>query len=268
MENPQSENTPNTASGKGFPVPKALTARYQDRAGLSHNIKIRNVSRGGVCVEDTIAHPVGTSLRFHLNFKGKTVQAQGEVTWNKREGSGFLHGIVFTFMEQEGRQWFNTFVMDWAAEYIAEELDFSDLEAAAVKSGMERRSYARLKIPLRADIGFNEDTILIQAEISDVSEGGLCLISNLELKKDQELYLRLWLNNQKFVPLMGAIRYCTKKTYGDKVLNFHGLEFTDKSASEVLREIKKFLDQKRSEMEAIEISLDEIIGQAKLPELP
>ena len=267
MEEQQPEPVPNLIHRKPFPVPGSLKARYQDGKGVPRNIRVQSMSRGGICIEDTSCLSVGTCLQLLLNVKGKMIKAQGEVTWNSKAEWSFLHGIRFTFMKQGDREWFNTFIMDWAAEQIARELDFSGLTEVPAGSDAERRSFARLRIPLRVDVGFNEDTLLIQTHIYDLSEGGLCLISNFEIKKDQKLYLKLWLTDKHFVLLMGIVKYYVKKVHENRVVNFHGVEFTkvDASAAEM---VTQFLNQKRSELAAIEITLDDIIAQSGFPELP
>lgn len=267
MDKLHSENVPNSTDGKSFPVPRFLKARYRDGTGFSRSIKIRSLSRGGLCVEHNACLSVGTCLRFSLSAKGKKVEAQGEVVWNTQENSVFIHGVKFTFMGQDGRNWFNTFIMDWAAEQMAQDLDFSGLTALSEAGAIERRSFARLKLPLRIEVGFNEDTMLIQTQIYDISEGGLCLISNFDFKKDQELKLRLWLTEKRFIALNGIVRYCVKKIYENRNVTFHGIEFA-KISEAAAQEILQFLNQKRSEMAAIEITLDGIMGQAGLPELP
>ena len=265
MDNPLSENVPNPSSSeKSFPVPQFLKAKYQDHAGLSRNLKVRSLSRGGICIEDGSCLPVGTCLRFSLNINGKTIEAQGEVAWNSQENKSFLHGIKFTFMEQSGREWLNTFIMDWAAEQIAESMDFSGLEVVHPAIGIERRSFARLNIPLRVEVGFNEAAMLIHTKIYDLSEGGLCLISNFALKKDQEVHLRLWLREKNFTSLVGIVKNHAEKIHENRKVNFHGIEFS-KIAPEAAKEIALFLNQKRSELAVIEISLDDIIAQTDVP---
>ena len=253
-------------SNTSLSAPASLKAKYQDGAGKTHNIRIRNLSRGGLCIEDEIKLPIGTSLRLLLNIKNKAIEAQGEVAWATKTGPPYLYGIKFTFMEQKGREWFNTFVMDRAAEQVAEELDFSGLATVPTEGEIERRSFARLKIPLRADVGFNEDTMLLQAQIYDLSEGGLCLISSFELKKGQELNLKIWLSDKEYVYLTGLIKYTVKKKHEDRHVTFHGIEFTRLEKTQVER-IARFLKEKRSELAAIEISLDDILTQTNLPEI-
>ena len=266
--NHRPKKLPGLDSERSIPVPNLLTAKYQNAAGRPENIKIRNLSRGGLCIETDTSLAIGTSLRLLLNFKGKTVEAQGEIVWNSRENTGYLHGIAFTFMAQEGRQWLNTFVMDWTAEQIAKELDFSGLQTALpINLAADRRSFARLKIPLRIDIGFNKDAALIQTQIFDLSEGGLCLISAFQLKKDQRIFLRLWLSDDGFVSLFGEVKYCIKKNYENKAVHFYGVEF-EKTDAQSLGHVIQFLKQKRSELAAIEITLDDIVDRSNLPELP
>ena len=267
MEKRETESAPDLTRGKSLQAPSHLKAKYQDAKGQARNIKVQSLSRGGVCIEDSVCLPIGTCLRLFLNIKGKTVEAQGEVAWNAKTESSFLHGITFTFMEQKGREWLNTFVMDWAAEQIAQDLDFSGLTKGPTESTVERRLFARLRIPLRIEIGFNEDTLLIQTEIYDLSEGGLCLISNFEIRKDQELYLKLWLNDRQCISLTGSVKYCVKKTHDDRNVNFQGVEFT-KITPEAAKELAQFLKKKRSELAAIEIAFDDIVGKTNHPQLP
>ncbi|MBI4394926.1 MAG: PilZ domain-containing protein [Candidatus Omnitrophica bacterium] len=266
MDEIQWENAPEARDEKALPVPTSLRARYQDKNGLSRSIKIRSLSRGGICIEDGVCLEVGTCLRLFLNIKNKKIEAQGEVVWNSREASAFIHGVKFTFMKQEGRDWFNTFIMDWAAEQMAQELDFSSLTALSQAGAIERRSFARLKIPLRVEVGFNQD-MLIQTQIYDLSEGGLCLIANFEFKKEQELKLKLCLTEKQSVSLSGLVKYSAQKIHNGQNVRFHGLEFTKMNESVAL-DITQFLNQKRAEMAAIEITLDDIIGLGRLPELP
>lgn len=258
---------PASIPNKPLSLTSLIKAKYQDGRNQPRNIKIRNLSRGGICIEDEVRLPKGTSIRLLLNVKGKTIEAQGEVAWNASAGPPFLHGIKFTFMEQKGREWFNTFVMDSAAEQIADELDFSGLATVATEGEFERRSFARLKIPLRIDVGLNKDVMLFQAQIYDLSEGGACLISSFMLKEGQELKLRLWLNDQEFILLTGIIKYSAKKTHEQRHVNFYGVEFL-KSNREALEKIAHFLRTKRSELAAIEITLDDIIAGTHLPEIP
>ncbi len=253
-------------SSKSLSTPTSLKAKYQDRGGKTHNIRIRNLSRGGLCIEDDMQLAIGTPLRLLLNIKNKAIEAQGEVAWTTKTGPPYLYGVKFTFMEQKGREWFNTFVMDRAAEQVAEELDFSGLTTVPTEGETERRSFARLKIPLRADVGFNEDTMLLQAQIYDLSEGGLCLISSFELKKGQELNLRLWLSDEDHIYLTGVIKYTIKKKHENRHVTFHGIEFTRLEETQAKR-ITRFLKEKRSELAAIEISLDDILTQTNLPEI-
>ncbi|MBI4373176.1 MAG: PilZ domain-containing protein [Candidatus Omnitrophica bacterium] len=267
MDKTDPENLPNAREEKAFPVPNSVKARYRDEKGLSRDIKIRSLSRGGISIEYGTRLEVGTCLRLVLSIKDKKIEAQGEVVWNDQENSVFTHGIKFTFMKQEGRDWFNTFIMDWAAEQIAQELDFSGLTALPQAEAVERRAFARLKIPLRIEVGFKEDTMLFQTQIYDLSEGGLCLISNFELKKDQELKLKLWLSENKCLQINGRVKYSVKKVHDNRNVTFHGVEFAQMSDL-MLQTIVQFLNQKRSEMAAIEISLDDIMGQTDLPELP
>ncbi len=247
--------------GPTFSIPESLKATYQHGNLPRRVIKVRNLSRGGICIEDSLSVPVGTSLCFNLNIQGKKIQAQGEVTWNIPEGKNFVHGIRFTFLPPDASEWFNTFVMDWAAEQVAENLDFSSLALEPI----ERRSFARLKIPLAIEVGFNEHTMLLQTKIFDISEGGLCLISNLELKNNQDVFLKLWLNESKFLFLRGLVKYGTKKNFEERWVNFHGIEFTDVKP-EVIEELKKFLIHMRSQLDTIDISFDEIISKTDFPE--
>ncbi|GEM_PF-4517119 len=261
MDNPYSENASDFIGGS-FQIPPTLSAKYQHGSSPSRSIKVRNLSRGGICIEDNISFPVGTSLKLFLNVKEKKMEALGEVTWNIQEGDLYVHGIKFSFLNPEAQEWFNTFVMDWAASYLAENLDFSSLTAPAQ---VERRLFARLKIPLRIEVGFNADTMLLQTHIYDISEGGLCLISNFELKKDQDVFLKLWISDEKFIPLIGTIKYCVKKTYQKRQVNFHGVEF---QKNENVSKVVKYLESKRAELDAVELTLDEIISQTNFPELP
>ena len=253
---------PADLAGSSFEVPSLLKAQYQRGSGKPQNIKVRNLSRAGLCIETPISLPIGSSIRLFLKFKNKKLEVQGEVTWTVKERDVFVHGIKFTFLGGAAQEWFNTFVMDWAAEQLAENLDFSSLENPLP---IERRSFARLKIPLRVEIGLNPDTMLLESRISDLSEGGLCLISSLELKKDEEIFLKLWLDQKKYLELSGIIRYCSKKTVKKKQVNFHGVEFRP---CKVLRELEEFLKQKRLELDVIELTFDEIMAQTDLPELP
>ena len=266
LENPKTAFNPEALSSKPLSAPPLIKAKYQDGQSQPRGIKIKNISRGGICVEDEVRLAIGTSIRLSLNFKGKTIEAQGEVAWGTKTGPPYVHGIKFTFMEPKGREWFNTFVMDHAAGQIAEELDFTALTTAGVEEGAERRSFARLRIPLRIDVGFNEDTMLFQAQIYDLSEGGLCLISNFEMKKGQELNLRLWLSEKEFIPLVGVIKYAVKKTHEQRHVSFHGVEFS-KSNLAATNKIAQFLKAKRSELAAIEITLDDIVARTQLPEV-
>src|SRR3989338_164987 len=267
MNDPQPRNAPDPALGKPFLLPETLRAKYKDNTGHSHAIKVQNLSRGGICIQDTTYLPIGTSLRFLLKIRGKTIQAQGEVVWSNKEGSSFLHGIKFTFLEQKAQEWFNTFVMDWAAEQVAETLDFSGLELLPAANETERRLFARFKTPLRVEFGFNQETMLIRTQVHDLSEGGLCLSCNFQLKKDQNVYLKLWLYDAHFLPLTGTIKYCVKKTEDTRNVYLNGLEFT-KTQQAVAEEITQFLNQKRSQLAAIEITLDDILAQTDHPELP
>lgn len=262
MEHPSSENAAEFLGGPSFCIPPSLKAKYQHGGSDARTIRIRNLSRGGLCIEDTVSLPIGTSIRLFLNLKEKKMEALGEVTWNTQENKSFIHGIKFTFLSQEAQAWFNTFVMDWAADHLAENLDFSSLTAP---TQVERRMFARLKIPLRVEVGFNPDTLLIQTQIYDISEGGLCLVSNFGLNKDQEIYLKLWTSEQKSISLTGVVKYCMKKLYEKRQVNFHGVEF---HPSETVKEVVGFLEAKRSELDAIELSLDEIMSQTNFPELP
>jgi len=255
-----------STQSKPLTTPSFLKAKYQAGDGKSRNIKIRNLSRGGLCVEDDTRLAIGTSLRLLLSVKSKTIEAQGEVAWTTKTGPPYICGVKFTFMEQKGREWFNTFIMDRAAEQIAEELDFSGLTTVPPQGEIERRSFARLKIPLRADVGFNEDTLLFQAQIYDLSEGGLCLISRFELKKEQELYLKLWFTDKDSVSLTGLIKYAIKKKHENRYVTFHGIEFA-KLDQAIANKIAQFLSEKRSQLAAIEISLDDIVAQTRLPEI-
>lgn len=254
-----------SAESKPLIAPSYLKAKYQD-GDKSNNVKIRNLSRGGLCIEGEARLTIGTPLRLLLTIKDKTIEAQGEVAWTTKTGPPYLCGVKFTFMEQQGREWFNTFVMDRAAEQIAEELDFSGLTTAPAQVEMERRSFARLKIPLRVDVGFNEDTLLLQAQIHDVSEGGLCLISRFELKKEQELYLKLWFNEKDSISLKGLVKYAVKKKHENKQVTFHGVEFI-KLDQAIASQIAQFLKEKRSQLAAIEITLDDIVAKTRLPEI-
>ncbi len=267
MDKPRSENAPDLNSGKPLSFPKNFQAKYQDTTGQSHCIKVQNLSRGGICIENSDCLPLGTTLRFFLKIKGRTIKAQGEVDWTTREGSSFLHGIKFTFMEQEGREWFHAFIMDWVAGQVAENLDFSGLQTSPVSDAVERRSFARLKIPLRVEFGFNRETMLIHTQIYDLSEGGLCLISNFQLKKEQELSLKLWLGDSHFISLAGIVKYCVKKVHEKRTVCFNGVEF-NKLADSAAKEVAQFLNQKRSELAAIEISLDDLLTKADPLELP
>lgn len=266
MDTNPSKSAPKPIFGRSLPVPQSLTAKYQEGA-RSWDIKIQSLSRGGICIRHNTAIPVGATVRLLLHLKEKRTEAQGEVVWNAKEGPSYLHGIKFTFMKQEGREWFHTFAMDWAAEQIAEDLDFSSLTQPEAQHTFERRSFARLKIPLKIEFGFNEDTMLVETHIYDLSEGGLCLISQFEMKQDQELMFRLWLNEGYFVRLTGAVRYCVKKIYDNKMVNFHGVEFK-KVSKESSIEINRFLAKTRSQMAAIEITLDDIIGLTNPSQLP
>ena len=217
-------------------------------------------------MEDDACLAVGTCLKLNLNIKGQMIRTQGEVLWNSKEKLGFLHGIKFTFIEPESREPFNTFIMDWAAEQIAEELDFSALTPLPAFPQMERRSFARLKIPLRVDFGFKENSTLVRTHILDLSEGGLCLISNFELKEGQEVLLQLWLDETQIVPLKGMVRYCSKKSEGNQTLYFNGIEFSNLEG-QAAKKIADFLALKRSEMAAIEISLDDIVARTSSQKL-
>lgn len=267
MEERPREPAADSAYRRSFPVPAFLKALYQDGKGVPREIRVQSLSRGGLCIEDGRCLPVGTCLRLLLNVRGRTIQAQCEVAWNLKTDTSFLHGIKFTFMRQKDREWFNTLIMDWAAEQMAHELDFSGLTQMAVEGTAERRLFARLKIPLRIDVGFNEDTLLIQTQIHDVSEGGLCLISNFEIKQGQKLYMRLWLTDKRSLELSGIVKYCSKKIRENRVVNFHGVEFV-KTDTATRESLTQFLEQKRSELAAIEIHLDDIIAQSDFPELP
>ncbi len=263
MDNSYSENAAESLGGPSFRIPPSLKAKYQHGNSPLKVTKVRNLSRGGLCIEDGVSHTVGTSLRIFLKIRDKKMEVQGEVIWNIQEKESlFVYGIKFTFLSHEAQEWFNTFVMDWAAEHLAENLDFSSL---TTPTQAERRMFARLKIPLRVEVGYNPDTILIQTHIYDISEGGLCLISNLELKKDQDVYLKLWFDERKFVLLTGNIKYCAKKTIEKRQVNFHGVEFHQ---IESVKEVARFLEAKRSELDMIELTLDEIISQTDFPKLP
>lgn len=267
MEKQRSKKTNELTQQGAFVPPTLVRAKYKDATGVPKTITVQSISRGGICIEAQNQLALGTSLRFLIRIKGKTVSAQGEVTWNSEVKGSHLHGVKFTFMKQEDREWFNSFVMDWAAEQIAQELDFSGLTKPAVQAEAERRSFARLRIPLRVDVGFNEETMLIQTQIFDLSEGGLCLISNFEIKKDQKLHMKLWLEDKNFVSLRGTVKYCVKKVHENRNVNFHGVEFL-KLNEAVSQKLVQFLDRKRAQMAAIELSLDDIIAQTKPPELP
>lgn len=261
MDNLSSENAADLG-GPSFRIPPSLKAKYQHGTSAIRNVKIRNLSRAGLCFEDAVSIPIGTIVKLFLNLKNKKMEAQGQVTWNVRENNFFIHIIKFMFLSEETQKWFNTFVMDWAAEHLAENLDFSSLTAP---SEVERRRFARLKIPLRVEVGFNPETLLIQTQIFDISEGGLCLISNFELKKNQEVFLKLWVDDQKSILLTGPIKYCVKKMFEKRQVNFHGVEF---HPSKGVEEVLQFLEAKRAEFDLIELTLDEIISQTDFPELP
>ena len=148
--------------------------------------------------------------------------------------------------------------MDHTAGKIVHELDFSGLQVAASPNEMERRSYARLKIPLRVDVGMGRDVPFIQTEIFDISEGGLCLISNFEVEKGNELSLRIWFDEHQSIAMAGVVKYCVKKAHENREVYFHGIEFI-RLSEEISNNILQFLKAKRSELAAIEISLDEIV---------
>ena len=262
MDNPSSKNAAEFLGGPSFHIPPSLKAKYQHGKSDTRSIKIRNLSRGGLCIEDSVSLAVGTSIRLFLTVKNQKMGALGEVTWNEQEKDLFIHGIKFTYFSPQAQAWFNTFVMDWAAEHLAENLDFSSLTAPGQA---ERRMFARLKIPLQVEVGFNPDTLLIQTQIYDISEGGICLVSNFELNKDQEIYLKLWISEQKSISLTGVVKYCMKKLYEKRQVNFHGVEF---HPSDAVKEVVQFLESKRSELDVIELSLDEIMSQTNFPELP
>ncbi len=261
MDNQPSENIFKPSEGPSFPVPPALSASYQN-GGTSKSVKILNLSRAGISIEDNAKIPIGKQLNLLLKLKDKKMETKGEISWAEEKGSAFTYGVKFTFLSPEAQEWFNTFVMDWAAEHLAENLDFSSLTAPGET---ERRRFARLKIPLQVEVGFHPDTMLIHSQIFDISEGGLCLVSNFELKNDQGVYLRLWLNKEKSVLLNGTIKYCAKKIYEKRQVNFHGVEF---HKNEGVEEVARFLDAKRVELDLIEMTLDEIMSQSDFIELP
>ncbi len=262
MDNPSSKNAAEFLGAPSFRIPSNLKAKYQSGNSIVRSIKIRNLSRGGLCIEDNVSLAVGTSIKLFLTLKNQKMEATGEVTWNEPENGLFIHGIKFTFLSPETQKWFNTFVMDWAAEHLAENLDFSSLTAPGQA---DRRMFARLKIPLRVEVGLNPDTLLIQTQIFDISEGGLCLVSNFELNKNLEVYLKLWISKKKSIALTGVVKYCMKKLFEKRQVNFHGIEF---HPSEAVKEVVRFLEAKRNELDAIELSLDEIMSQTNFPELP
>ena len=261
MDNPSSENPANFLGGPSFEVPSSLKAKRQVGSSFE-NVQILSISRGGICIEDKRELKEGTEIHLILQIKDKEMETKGEIAWVQKKGSGFSYGVKFTFLSPEAQEWFNTFVMDWAAEHLAENLDFSSLTAP---DQSERRRFARLKIPLHVEVGFHPDTMLIHTQIFDISEGGLCLVSNFELKNDQEVYLRLWLNKEKAVFLTGVIKYCAKKIFEKRQVNFHGVEF---HKSEGADEVALFLDAKRVELDMLEMTLDEIMSQGDFPQLP
>ena len=157
-------------------------------------------------------------------------------------------------------------LMARAAEHVAEELDFSSLVKTPPEGDVERRSFARLKIPLRVDFGFKENSVLARTHILDLSEGGLCLISNFELKEGQEVLLKLCLDETHIVPIKGMVRYCSKKSEGNQTLYFNGIEFSNLEG-QAAKKIADFLALKRSEMAAIEISLDDIVARTSSQKL-
>jgi hypothetical protein len=248
------------SEGKELTVPQTLQAKYEDPSGSARSIKVLTISRGGLCIEDSVSLTVGTCLKLNLLIKDQIIRTQGEVVWNRKEKKGFVHGLKFTFIEPESREQFNTFIMDWAAEQIAQELDFSGLKPIPAFPEMERRSFARLKIPLSVEFGFNQDHMLVRTQIVDLSEGGLCLISNFELKKGQDLSLKLQLTEKREVSLMGTVRYCLKKGNENQTMYFNGIQFSQNEKN-ALEEIAVFLAQKRSELATIELNLDQIIKQ-------
>ncbi|OGW95442.1 MAG: hypothetical protein A3G33_10725 [Omnitrophica bacterium RIFCSPLOWO2_12_FULL_44_17] len=273
MDSPESSQNPHDLPRDQIRIPAGLKAKYQQGDSEPHEIKIQNISRGGICMEDQVLLPEGTCLHLLLKIKEKVVDAYGEVSWSEKQESGFLHGIKFTFMDQDSREWLNAFVMDWAAEYIAESLDFSDIAEMEIDMGIEcdstveRRHYARLRLPLRVDFSFSGTTKFVQTQTHDLSEGGLCFTCGFNLRKDQELHLWLWLSATEEIHIRGIVRHTSKRYAEGKTIYFHGVEFLIIEDSSRSR-FSEFLAQKRSELAAIEVSLDDIISQGDRPELP
>ena len=89
-------------------------------------------------------------------------------------------------------------------------------------------------------------------------------MSDLKLKKDEMVYLKLWISDQKLVPLIGTIRYCLERIVNKQYAYFHGVEFHQ---NKYLHEIIQFLKTKRAELDLIEMTLGQIVSYSDFPGL-
>ena len=71
-----------------------------------------NISEGGIFLEHTIPHPLGTvvSLRFLLPHESEPMRVQGEIVNVSDDGPGLGMGIKFVDLPDDDRQRISAFI--------------------------------------------------------------------------------------------------------------------------------------------------------------
>jgi hypothetical protein len=209
---------------------------------LAKNVKILDISIGGVCLQTEKSLNVGGEYILKIEGKGKVLTVKGTVAWALLSGSSVdSHGNIIP-MYKAGMKF-----IDASNEKINEIVNFIEDHKRDVDKQVDLqrpsgdRLYVRICIedPEKAVLNYHESY-----KVKSLSLGGMLIESGHSLEIESKLPVEMILNEEISIKLLGRIIHCL--LVKDKDIEHYdiGIEFIEISEKdrEILGEFIRLLD--------------------------
>lgn len=209
---------------------------------LAKNVKIINISIGGVCLQTDKRLNIGSQYALRVEGKGKILTVKGSIVWVLISGSsadsdGNIIPIYKTGMK----------FMDVSTEKMNEIVNFIEDHKRIADKQVDLHSTHGSRLYVRIYIEDPEKAVLDYHEsykVKNLSVGGMLIESEYSLEIESKLPMEMILTEDLSIKFLGRITYCHLVKNKDIKHYDIGVEFIEISESdkEILLEFIRLLD--------------------------
>jgi Tfp pilus assembly protein PilZ len=226
---------------------RRFTVDFKDIHGrilFSNNIKILNISVGGVafCIDRKL--DIGKIYALRLEAKGRRLNIQGNIVWikpnnafqDKERGLAYIAGMKFLNLSYDKVREVENFIHDNFLNYQKVE-PFDSL-----MSGLRIHVRFHIQNPDRAMVSYVEDYKVIK-----ISQCGMLIESDYVLQHQDIIPMEMSLSDSQAIALWGKIVICKPIEDADYLRYEVGIEFIDMSETdrETLRQFIASMEENK-----------------------